>query len=442
MERYEKGYRFDCNGWIYVHIEGGPRERGIQYGHLVAPELADAMKTMEAITLDKTGREWGFFVKAAEKLYGGQNSIEEFLEEIKGIAEGAASAGVEITWQEVLAWNAQMEMFGEWYPGVVGESDDDLDEDEHCSAFIANGSYTRDGKAVIAHNNWDRYVTGQFANVVLDVQPESGHRILMNAYPGYTASMTDYFVTDAGIMGTETTIGGYSGYDPEKLAEFYRMRNATRYANDMDEWVSMMLDNNNGGYANSWLLADTGTNEIMRFELGLKYHSIERTDDGFFVGFNSASDPRIRNLECGGDPGYYDLKSPCGARRVRLTQLMNEYRGEIETKVAETILADHYDVFLQKANNLCSRTIDAHYHLDPMEYRSTPTYLPHGALDGKVTDSELAEDMSFIARWGNSSGMPFDASEYLNKHPQWDNLEGLLKDRPTQPWTLFRSGQE
>ncbi|MDY6794168.1 MAG: hypothetical protein SWK76_02620 [Actinomycetota bacterium] len=209
----------------------------------------------------------------------------------------------------------------------------------------------------------------------------------------------------------------------------------------MDVWVSMMLDDNKGGYANSWLLADTDTNEIMRFEFGLKNHSIERTDDGYFVGFNSATDPKIRNFECGGDHGYYDVKSPCGARRVRLTQLVEEYRGEIDTEIAETILADHYDVYLQE-DNPCSRTIDGHYELDPFEYRSTIAYLPHGALDGKVTDTTLAADMSFIARWGNSSGLPFDASEYLEEHPQFDNLEGLLEDRPEEPWTLLKSGQE
>ena len=27
-----KGYRYDKNGWIYLHIEGGPFERGFQRG--------------------------------------------------------------------------------------------------------------------------------------------------------------------------------------------------------------------------------------------------------------------------------------------------------------------------------------------------------------------------------------------------------------------------
>jgi hypothetical protein len=45
--------------------------------------------------------------------------------------------------------------------------------------------------------------------------------------------------------------------------------------------------------------------------------------------------------------------------------------------------------------------------------------------------------MSFVARWGNSSGMPFVAADFFAAHPQWDYLDGYVYDRPTQPWTLF-----
>ncbi len=59
-----------------------------------------------------------------------------------------------------------------------------------------------------------------------------------------------------------------------------------------------MEKGNNGGYANSWLLADSDTYEITRFEQGSKYQNIERTTDGYCIGFNTAIDPRIiRNLE-------------------------------------------------------------------------------------------------------------------------------------------------
>ena len=35
--KYEDGYRFEQNGWSYVHIEGAPYDRGYQHGYLMAP---------------------------------------------------------------------------------------------------------------------------------------------------------------------------------------------------------------------------------------------------------------------------------------------------------------------------------------------------------------------------------------------------------------------
>ncbi|MGB2910839.1 MAG: hypothetical protein WBB55_09685, partial [Anaerolineales bacterium] len=289
--------------------------------------------------------------------------------------------------------------------------------------------------------SWDEFAFGQFFNLILDIEPSQGHRIFMQSGAGYIDSMTDFFVTDAGLMGTETTIGGYKQYDPDEDPEFYRARKAMQYADSLDEFVQLMEKKNNGGYANSWLLADVNSGEIMRFELGLKYHSVDRTKDGYFIGFNAPEDPRIRNLECA-NTGYNDIRTAMGARRVRLTQLMGEYHGKIDVEAAEKIMADHYDVYLEKENP-CSRTVEGHYELDPFEYwPERLPFAPQGAVDGKVIDSDLASQLSFWARWGNSSGMPFDAEKYLAEHIQWDYLDGYLKDRPTQPWTQFKAGEK
>ena len=45
-------------------------------------------------------------------------------------------------------------------------------------------------------------------------------------------------------------------------------------------------------------LGDTATNEIMRFEGGLKFYKVDKTTDGYFVGFNAPLDPRIQNFGC------------------------------------------------------------------------------------------------------------------------------------------------
>ena len=38
---YEKGYRYNIQGWVYIHIEGEPYERGYQYGYLASAEIVD-----------------------------------------------------------------------------------------------------------------------------------------------------------------------------------------------------------------------------------------------------------------------------------------------------------------------------------------------------------------------------------------------------------------
>ena len=94
ISEYGKGYRLDKNGWMYVHIEGEPYERGFQHGYFLASELSEIMRSLEYLTYWNTGEDWDFFVGAREKLFVPKIK-EEFLEETKGIAEGAHSAGGE-----------------------------------------------------------------------------------------------------------------------------------------------------------------------------------------------------------------------------------------------------------------------------------------------------------------------------------------------------------
>lgn len=443
---YGDGYRFTENGWVYVHIEGEAYERGKQHGYLVAEELKDIKRSLEYLTMWNTGKEFSYFVENAERLFA-ERIDEEFIDEMKGIADGAREAGTEISWQEILAWNGYEELTDYWWPNEeAGEygSDDNI-KNEHCSAFMATAPYTEDGKIVMGHNSWNNFEFGQFSNLILDIMPEKGHRIFMQSTPGYIDSFADFFVTDAGIMGTETTIGGYSLYDPDEDPEFFRIRKAMQYGDNLDDYVEIMKKKNNGGYANSWLLADINSGEIMRYELGLKYSNVEKKKDGYFIGFNAPIDPKIRNLETS-NSGYADIRRHQGARQVRLTELMEKYKEKIDVEIGEKIMADHYDVYLEKDNNPSSRTVDGHYELDDRAYMSQIgrplPYQPRGAVDGKVMDSDMAESLEFSARWGNSSGMAFDADKFLEEHIQWDYLKGYLKDRPSMPWTLFMAGEK
>ena len=120
--------------------------------------------------------------------------------------------------------------------------------------------------------------------------------------------------------------------------------------------------------------------------------------------------------------------------------LMDEYKGKLDIKAAKAIIADHYDVYLKK-ENMCSRTVCSHYDLDPRKYMSQATrplpFAPHGAVDGMVCDSKMAAKMSFAGIWGNSCGTPFITDEFIQKNRQWTRFQPYLRDRLTQPWTVF-----
>ena len=263
--------------------------------------------------------------------------------------------------------------------------------------------------------------------------------MLMQTFPGGIFSSTDFFNTSFGFIGTETTIGGFFPYEM-KYPIGYRIRKAMQYGKTLDDYVQILLEENSGDYANSWLFGDTNTNEILRIELGLKFHNVERTKNGYFIGFNATYDTKIRNLECN-NSGFYDVRRHQGARKVRLTELMQEHKGKLNIEIAKKIIADHYDVYLLKEDNPCSRTVCSHYDLDAREYMSQADrpkpFALHGAVDGSVVDTNLAKQMKICMRFGNSCGIPFIAKTFFEKHIQWSNFEPYVFDRLTQPWTTF-----
>jgi hypothetical protein len=432
-----KAYRTARNGWLYLHIEGAPEERGFQHGYLMAAEIREILEMTRFVTKFSTGEEFDYFVDEAMKMY--PNLLDdEIIAEIKGIAEGSTKAGVPLSFAQALAWNANIEMMWSWWPMVKGKPPGGrLLRHHHCSAFIATGKgITQDGGIVLAHNTWDTFLNSNAFRLMLDIAPACGHRILMQSAPGLIHSGTDFFVTAGGLVGCETTIAGFSGYDATKLPEFYRVRRAMQYANDLGQWIKTMTDKNNGGYANCWLIGDIKTSEIGRLELGLKYAGIERSKKGYFWGCNLVVDPRIRNQECSG-VDYSDVMANAG-RRVRWESLLERNSGKINRAVAQKMIADHYDAAVRK-NNPSTRSICGHFDCDPAEtvgWGFGP-FEPYGANDAKITDTRLAKDMSVLARFGRPCGTKFDAKAFLKKHPQYAWQEGFLRSKPKRPWTRF-----
>lgn len=441
--KIKNGFSYDKDGWKYVSIHGEPKERGYAYGYLCAKDFKKIQELLAFLILESYGKTWEEVIKDVNDDFKNMTKTDfnEFYEEMQGIADGCCANGTKTTIDEILAWNFYCSM-PYWYSSKsevnVGKEGGAKDK---CSAFMAVGDYTEDGKIVAAHNSFCDFVDGQYSNVILVLNPSKGHRFIMQTSPCWIWSGTDFFVTSKGIIGTETTIGSFFPY-AKKIPIGYRIRKAMQYGDTLDDYTDILLEGNSGDYANSWLFGDTNTNEILRIELGLQFHNIERTKNGVFIGFNAPYDPKIRNLECK-NSGFYDIRRHQGARLVRLNELMDKHKGKINLEIAKQIIADHYDVYLKKEDNPCSRTVCSHYELDAREYMSQSDrpkpFSPHGAVDGAVVDTKLAKNMSILMRWGNSCGTPFLKDEFCDKHIQWNIFRPYLHDRPSQPWALFSS---
>lgn len=465
------GRRADHEGWIYLRTSGGPRERGFQHGYLLAHEIRRAIADLSYLILCDTGLPFAWFARNAQALFDeplrsnfggglGDDSGARIVAELEAIAEGVnrnrGPRDTEVTLAELLGWNGYPELICQWFPAVLqgivkpafpipaSASPVVPDARSHphhhfhhsCSGFVATGRWTVDGGIVAAQTTWQRFANGDAYNVIADVNPEIGHRILMQSAPGYVNSSTDFSVTGAGLVVAETSINA-QGFSTTGLPEFFRSRRACQHATDIRSWRELFRTGNNGGYTNSWLLADANTGEIACCELTLKHdvlHPIRRS--GYYTGYNIPLDVRVRNLDCPLPSGYDDVRTS-GARRVRFDALMAQHKGAIDASIAQAILADHYDSYLA-TERATSRTICGHFDNDDGATGGLPgAHYPWGSLDGKVTTAPLAREGRLLARWGRACGTPLRVGEFFRHHPEYEWLNGRMKDRPTRPWVEF-----
>ncbi len=354
VQTFGPAYRYPAAGWIYLHIEGQPYERGYQHGHLMAREIPEYLGRCAALLGSKD--HWDDYRTTANALFL-RGFDREILEEMRGIADGASDAGARwkdrrVDLLDIAVANTTVEM-GELAmavsatpTGLEGMSFDappysDRKRDsvkDHCSAFAATGPATRDGKMVIGHVTWWPLTLAEQTNVMLDIKPASGRRMLMQSYPGGIESGTDWYQNDAGVVLTETTID-QTPFNPAGTPVAFRARMAIQYSDNIDDVVRILSTQNNGLYTNEWIMGDAKTNEIAIFDLGTNHTKLWRSSKnewfgdtpGFYWGNNNAKDLSVRLEEYPdpkGDPNFIPYVP--GVRDTAWQQLYQKHRGQID----------------------------------------------------------------------------------------------------------------
>ncbi len=393
VETYGPAYRYPTGGWIYLHIEGQPYERGYQHGRLMAHEIEQYVNRC-AWHLDSRAREqsWELARTVANALFL-RGFDREILEEMKGIADGAKDGGAKwngraVDLVDIVAANTITElgllrsavrMTPTGLEGLKFEipRDGPAPVLDHCSAFAATGRATRDGKMVIAHITMWPLTLAEQTNVMLDVKPAAGHRVLMQSYPGGIQSGTDYYQNDAGVVLTETTIR-QGAFSPQGRPVAFRARKAIQYGGDVDGVVEHLTRDNNGLYTNEWLIGDAKNDEIAMYELGTTRTKLYRSSrqewfggtEGFYWGCNNAKDLNVRleyQIDRKGPPVHVPFVP--AARDVKWQELYSQYKGRIDEQFA----------FLA--------------------FRTAPL-VSSSSMDAKVTTAEMAKRMMCWATFG------------------------------------------
>lgn len=427
------------NGWVYVHLEGSPSDIGYQHGYLLAGEIDTAIRAVSYDFEHQTNRSWSFY-RTAAKNFLWDKLDREYKDEINGIVRGLRAQKKNYDSLDITAYNAILELADYYVPQLMEKEKAGSGNNKapgNCSAFIATGSYTKDGKIVIGHNNWSDYIMGQHWNVIADIVPEKGNHILMDCMPGFIHSGDDFLITSAGILITETTITQFKGFDSTQVPEFMRARKAAQYSNSIDDVIKIFTTGNNGGYANDWLIGDTKTNEVAKLELGLKNYRVWRSKDTAMIGSNFASDSTLIAQET--TFNTKDFTTSPNARKKRMEQLVFvNLKGKLDAETGKQVEADHIDASNGKnANNRC--VICGHIDEDMKgcaEWGLTP-YYPFGAVQGKVTTAALAKDMKIWAHMGHPCGEDFVGEKFYKQYPQYAWMSKYLSTMKAYPWTLF-----
>lgn len=457
-----KGYRYNIQGWIYLHIEGEPYERGYQYGFLVGEEIADSIERwkefiisnheeknwLDFVILPKNleKRIWEIYIKKANSDFL-DKVPEEYIQEMKGMTKGVQDRGVtifdnrKITFDDILVMqfvqdimyssfeykNKRIGLFNNYFtyriismfskitfPNLNSFLKQSLSllpmtnqeyHPGHCSAFIATGEYAKNGEIVAAHSTVFNSMMAQRCNLIVNIKPSNGYAFTMATFPGSVWSQEDWYQNEKGIILTETELP-QGPFDVNKIPKGVRSRTAIQYSESIDDVIRILQKGNNGLIPNEWLIGDAKTGEIASLQQAYFNTPLKRTYNGFYGSFNVPHTEEVQaelfglfNIIEPIKELYYNAWSH--GRDKKFEELKEKYKGKIDSESAKEILATY---------PICNHV-----------------------TDGKITTSNLLKNNGLIAHIGNPNSINIIPSETQKEK------YSLITELPALGWVEFYS---
>jgi len=430
---YEKGFRYNIQGWVYIHIEGEPYERGYQYGYLASYEIIDMIqrwsnlghdiKFMKLFLIknlpknyDKLSEQWWKICRSKSMRFFEKHIPYEYKQEMKGMTDGLNAQGLKlfgrrIEYEDIVASQFVQDVlyaFFQWnfkrfrplhniIHGIkeVLNGEENCEEFGHCRALIATGDATADRGVVAVHATtfFYKYITER-CNFILDIKPSNGYRFIMAAPPGSLWSQEDYYQNEKGIILTETELVPQGPFKIRKTPKGIRSRTAIQYSSSIDEVIKILQKGNNGLIPNEWLIADTKTGEIARLEQALYNTPVTRTKNGIFTSSCIPHNNKVERELWGLMPKAIAIKLYPGNSKYtssvikKFDELEEKYYGKIDIEIVRKIL--------------------------------TTFPISKGVTDVKITNSKLMKDIGLVTYFGSPDG-----TDWIPEEEDLDKFRGV-----------------
>jgi isopenicillin-N N-acyltransferase-like protein len=293
-----------------IEVRGDPRERGQQQGEAARPQILRALTRYREILPEAINSTWEDGLREARKfLPYGEQTFPQFVEEIRGIAEGA-----NVPFEEVWTLNC--------YEGLPQSRQ----QVWGCTSIAVRDDYTADGHVLVAHNeDWNSvdndnvYLVRALPTTDLPFIGMTYGPLLVNIglnAEGIAVAIDSVYPTDGGV-GVPRILCSRAVLNARTIGQAIRASVPKLRAS---------------GYG--YLLADPN-GELYCIETSATTHDLLYGEDGWLVHTNHYLSPKMKSLE---EAGTY---SSSNVRLNRARRLVKAQLGQVTVESLQTVLRDH-----------------------------------------------------------------------------------------------------
>lgn len=263
--------------------------------------------------------------------------------------------------------------------------------------------------------------------------PSTGaKRMSFSSYPGYLVSVDDFYIMDSGLVMVQTTnhvfnASLYKYVSTESLLAWHRVRLANLMAHNGEEWGEVYKQYNSGTYTSQFMILDLKQVELKKSLLSGALWVVEQIPGlvvsgdqteilraGYWPSYNVPFYEEIYNLS--GYPEFVKKHGPSHSYQLApRAEIFRRDQGKVKDLTSMKYILRYNDYLKDpySDNNpydsICSRG-------DLL----TPTAIPKGCYDTKVTDYGMAKSlMSEAISSPTYQGLPvfcWSHFSFPNKH--------------------------